>query len=85
MSIFNDFDETVTYTRDMFHGRKIDDISMITVDSISADNHESNLGSGTNDLGNYTGAHTNLYPGQEEEAFGLFGNSIVTFGILLFT
>ena len=38
MSIFNDFDET---ERDEFHGRIINHLSMITVDSASADNHES--------------------------------------------
>ena len=38
MSIFNDFDET---DRDMFHSRIIDDISMNTVDSMTANNHES--------------------------------------------
>ena len=52
--------------------------SMITVDSTTADNHESTLGAATNDLGNDTGAHTNLYSGQVEGAFGLFGNSINT-------
>ena len=47
---FNDFDETVTCVRDMFHGRIIDDFSMTTIDSTTADNHESTLGTGTNDL-----------------------------------
>ena len=55
MSIFNDFDET---DRNVFHGRIIDDFSMITVDSTTADNHKSTLGTGTNDLGNDTMAHT---------------------------
>ena len=54
---------------DVFHGRTIDDFSMITVDSTSGYNHESTLGTGTNDLGNDTGAHTNLYSGQAEGAF----------------
>ena len=42
----------------MIHGRIIDDFSIITVDSTTADNHESTLGTGTNDLGNDTRAHT---------------------------
>ena len=50
MSIFNDFDETVTYDRDMFHGRKIDDFSMISVDSTTDDNHECPLHTGRNYL-----------------------------------
>ena len=37
MSIFNDFDGT---DRNMFHGRIIDEFSMITVHSTTADNHE---------------------------------------------
>ena len=57
MSIFNDFDET---DRNVFHGRIIDDFSMIKVDSTTADNHESTLSTGNNDLGNNTRAHTNL-------------------------
>ena len=57
MSIFNDFDET---DRNVFHGRIIDDFSMITVDSTTADNHESTLSTGTNDLWNDTRVHTNL-------------------------
>ena len=44
----------------MFHGRIIDDFSITTVDSTTADNHESTLGTGTNDLEDDTGAHTNL-------------------------
>ena len=55
MSIFNDFEETVTYDMDMFHGRIINDFSMITVDSTTADNHESTLGIGTSDFWNDTG------------------------------
>ena len=51
---------------------------MITVDSTLADNHESTLGTGTNDLGNDTRAHMTLYFGQIEGACGLFGNSIDT-------
>ena len=54
MSIFNDFDET---DRDVFQGRIMYDFSMITVDSTTGDNHENTLGTGTNDLGNDTGAH----------------------------
>ena len=48
---------------------------MITVDSVTADNHESTLGTGTNDLGNDTRGHTTLFSGQVEGACGLFGNS----------
>ena len=51
---------------------------MITVDSAPAHNHESTLGTGTNDLGNDTRAHTTLYSGQVEGVCGLFGNSIDT-------
>ena len=65
MSIFNDFYET---DRDEFDGRIIDQFTMITVDSAPADNHESTLGTGTNDLGNDTRAHTTLYSGQVEGA-----------------
>ena len=75
MLIFNDFDET---DRNEFHGRIIDQCSMITVDSAPADNHESTLGNGTNDLGNDIRAHTTLYSGQVEGDCGLFGNSIDT-------
>ena len=70
MSIFNDFDE--------YHGRIIDQFTMITVDSALADNHESTLGTGTNDLENDTRAHTTLYCGQVEGACRLFGDSIDT-------
>ena len=69
LSIFNDFDETVTYSKDMFHGWIIDYFSVVTIDSTKADNHESTLGTSTNDLENDTGAHTNLYSGQAEGAF----------------
>ena len=65
MSIFNDFDEM---DRNEFRGRIIDQFSIITVDSVPADNHESTLGTGTNDLGNDTRAHTTLYSGQVEGA-----------------
>ena len=58
MSIFIDFDET---DKDEYHGRTIDQFTMITVDSAPAVNHESTLGTGTNDLGNDTRAHTTLY------------------------
>ena len=60
MSIFNDFDETVTYDKYMFRGRIIDDFSMITIGSTTADNHECTLCTGTNDLEGDTGTHTNL-------------------------
>ena len=78
MSIFNDFDESVTYGKDMLHGRILDGFSMVTIDSTTADNHDSTLRTGINDLENETWAHTNLYSGQVEEGFGLFGNSIDT-------
>ena len=65
MSIFNDLDET---DKDEYHGRIIDQFTMITVDSAPADNHESTLGTGTNDLGDDTRAHTTLYSGQVEGA-----------------
>ena len=55
ISIFNDFDET---DREECHCRIIYQFTMITVDSTPADNHESTLGTGTNDLGNDTRAHT---------------------------
>ena len=75
VSIFNDFDETVN---NEFHGRIIDQFSMITVGSTTADNHDSILGTGTNDLENDTRANTTLYSGQVDRACGLFGNSIDT-------
>ena len=75
MSIFNDFDEA---DRNVFHDRIINKFSIITIDSTTADNHKSTLGTGTNDLGNDTRAHTNLYSGQVEGACVLFGNSIDT-------
>ena len=56
----------------------IDQFTMITVDSTPAGNHESTLGTGTNDFRNDTRAHTTLYSGQVERACGLFGNSIDT-------
>ena len=62
--------------RNEFHGRKIDEFLMITVDSTTVDDHESTLGTGTNDFRKDTRAHTNS--GQMEGAFGLFGNSIDT-------
>ena len=71
-SIFNDFDET---DKDEFHGKIIGQFTMITVNSTPA---ESTLGTGTNDLGDDTRAHTTLYSGKVEGACGLFGNSIDT-------
>ena len=65
MSICNDFDETVTYGKDMYHGRIIDDFS-ITIDSSTVDNHASTLGIGTNDLENDTCDHTDLFSYQTE-------------------
>ena len=75
MSIFNDFDET---DQDEYHGRIIDQFTMITVDSAPADNHKNTLGTGTDDLRNDTRAHTTLYSGQVGGACGLLGNSIDT-------
>ena len=63
MSIFNDFDET---DRNEYQGRIIDQFSMITVDSAPADNHESTLGTGTNDVGNDTRTHATLHSGKVE-------------------
>ena len=48
---------------------------------VPADNHGCTLGTGTNDLENDTRAHTTLYSGQVEEAYGLLGNSIHTSNI----
>ena len=67
MSIFNDFNKPVTYGRDIFHGRIMDDFSMITVDSTTAENHESTFGTDTNGFGDDTGGKTNLYSGQVME------------------
>ena len=75
MSRFNGFDQT---DRNEFHGRIIDQFLMITVDSAPADNQESTLGTGTNDLGKDTRSQTTLYSGKVEGACGLFGNSIDT-------
>ena len=75
MSIFNDFDET----DDDYHGGIVmDKFPMITVDFAPAENHKCTLGTGTNDLGNDTRAHTTSYSGQVEGACGLFGNSTDT-------
>ena len=74
MSIFNDFDDT----DDEYCGGIIDQFTMITVDFAPADNHESTLGTSTNDLGNDIRAHATLYSGQVEGACGLFGNSTDT-------
>ena len=54
MSILNDFNETVTYGKDMFHGRIIDKFYMFILDSPTADNHVSTAGTGTKDLENDT-------------------------------
>ena len=43
MSIFYAFDETVTYGKDMFHGSRIDNFSMVTIDFTTSDNHERTL------------------------------------------
>ena len=52
--------------------------STLTIDSTTANEHENTLSTVTNDLEINTGAYTNLYCGQIEEAFGLFGNFIDT-------
>ena len=80
MSTFNAFEET---DRNMFHGRIIDEFSMITADSTTADNHESTLGTGANDLGNDTRANTTLHSGPVGGTLGLFGNPIDTGNIAL--
>ena len=56
MSIFSDFDETVTSGKNIFHGRIIDHFSMLKIDSTTADNNESTLGTGANDFENDIGA-----------------------------
>ena len=76
------FSITEETDRNEFHGRIIDQFSMIRVDSATADNHESILGTDTNDLGNDNRTHTTLYSGQVEGACGLFGNSIGTGNIV---
>ena len=70
MLIFRDFVETVACGKDMLHGRIIDDFYMVAKDFTTAENHDSILGTSTNDLENDTRAHTNLYCGQVEGAFG---------------
>ena len=52
MLILNDFDETITFGNGVFHSRITDDFSMLTIDSTTANNHESTLGTDTNDLEN---------------------------------
>ena len=79
MSIFNDFDET---DKDEYHGRIIDQFTMITVDSAPADNHESTLGTGNNDLGNDTRVHTTSYSGQGEGACGLLAIPLILVTLL---
>ena len=51
---------------------------MVTIDSTPADNHDSTLGTGTNDVENDTRTHANLYSIHIEGAFGFFYNSIDT-------
>ena len=60
MSGFKYVDEIVTYGKYIFHDRIIDDFSMLTIDSITADNYENTLGADTNELENDTGAYTNI-------------------------
>ena len=76
--VLNDYDETTTYGKTMFHVRIINEFSMLTIDSTTADNHQGTLSTGTNDLKDDTGSYTNHYPGQVEDMFGLFSNSIDT-------
>ena len=78
MPIFNDFDKTLTSGKHKFHVRIIDDLSMLIIDSGTADNHESTLGTGTNYLENDTGDNTHLNSGHVGRVFGLFGNSTDT-------
>ena len=53
MSIFNDFDEIITCSKDTFHGGyKV--IFMVTIDSTTAYYHESTLSTGKNVLENDT-------------------------------
>ena len=75
---FNDFDENVEDSKDMFHGRKRDDFTMFILYSPTADNHEGTFGTDNNDFGYDTGVYTNLYYGQIQEAFWLFDNSTET-------
>ena len=51
---FSMTDETVTCGKDVFHGRIIDDFSAVTMDSTTADNHESTFDTSTTDLENDT-------------------------------
>ena len=53
MSVINDR-WNVKYGKDVFHDRMIDNFSMFTIDSATADNHESTLDTATNDLDNDT-------------------------------
>ena len=77
ISLFSDFDETVTYGKNTFYGRIKDDFSVFTIDSTTADNYESTLGTGTNDLENDTGAYKNLYFWPHSRiSFVFFGNAI---------
>ena len=65
MLIFNNFKETIKYDTDMFHGRLTDGFfSVLAIDSTTADNHESTLGTGSNYLKNETGVYTNHYSNQ---------------------
>ena len=73
--IFQWLDEAVTYGKDMLHDMIIDNFSMLKIDFTIADNHESTLGTSTNDYEKDTGTYTNIYSGKVNESFGLIGNS----------
>ena len=63
------------------HGMILDDFPMLTIDSTTSDNLVSTLDTGTNNSENDTEAHKNIYCGQVERVFGLFGNFVDTHSI----
>ena len=60
MSIFNALVKLPHMAKTYFMRIK-DDLSMLTIDSTTADNGESTFGPATNDLENYNGNYTNIY------------------------
>ena len=78
LPVTNDFDETVMCGTYMFHGRIIDDFSILKIDSTTAYIHESTMSTGLMIWRMILGAHTSLYSGQVEGMFGLFNSSIDT-------
>ena len=66
------------YSIDIFHGKIMDDFSMLIMDSTTAGKHESTLGNCSTYIRSDTEAHRNLYYGQ----IGLFGNSTDTGNIV---